>query len=732
MSVPPPLSRSFIIISLIIFISSISFVVLSSATEVYHDSFALGFSTRPMIRFVQPVQDTLVLSGKLTVQVVVSPPDLQMKEMNLFFCIELIYRHGHERRCYLDETLPWTASIDGLQAGKMQILATLEHNTSSIDPNEDSEQINSITIAKTQVGFEVAETSLSPTMQITYPRPKEHLSTKDVDVAMRIGNFLPNKETTKKNVDGTGRDNEAGYFCVTFVQDIGDPKKERKHNKCIVPDTQEVVMSTSFHNGVHAVSARLYSKNGKPMKNQASATSTIFRVSSLSPEEQNSIGPIHWPNTNGDYSVIDEKIRIDLGENTPPPSIIHIAIMSVRSYNRYHESIVMIKSLLFHRKTTKIIHLHLIVDQPGQKFFERELLSMQPGCVRVTFHSFKEVCLMPNVQFLRKFNFSLSAHYSGHAGYCRLHMPKWFAKHYPKISTLIAIETDQIFMDDISGLFSEFEKFNNDAIVGMAEMYKPWRDGRVTADKEVPKLYDSKKIMDDMTNGNANNNDVSNNNKRRSTRGSTTEYHGNGYIGGIIMFNLKKIKKLARMVFDSSSPPSPSSSSSSSTNSINNNNKQDSDKNEQYFNNTFEQMYYESLTDFLMIERETDPLWNPQLNDQDIFNAMFTMRPELVHTIDCKWQLQFHSFQEHRRLCDGQSFFNTYDYSCPESIKSNMFLCKKSPGLVHFMAQSYMTKSSGPSYVSFSLPLNLLIYLLIYLLICLLFLLIFLLVYRIS
>ena len=103
---------------------------------------------------------------------------------------------------------------------------------------------------------------------------------------------------------------------------------------------------------------------------------------------------------------------------------------------------------------------------------------------------------------------------------------------------------------------------------------------------------------------------------------------------------------------------------------------------------------------FLYIEKETHPNWNPQLNDQDIFNAVFTMRPELVHVIDCRWQLQFHAFQEHRRLCDGAPFFNEYDFSCPASKQAGMFLCKKNPGVVHFMAQSYKTKTSGPSYVS--------------------------------
>ena len=376
----------------------------------------------------------------------------------------------------------------------------------------------------------------------------------------------------------------------------------------------------------------------------------------------------------------------------------------------------MIKSLLFHRKTSSIIHLHLIVDTPGQQFFERELLSMQPVCMRVTFHPFQDVCHVPNVEFLNTFNFSLSAHYSGHAGYCRLHMPKWFAQHHPNIPTLMAIETDQIFMDDVAGLYAEYEEFGdqNDAIVGMPEMYKPWRDGRVTVEKDPsPKLYDPQKIMDDMTSGGGDGGSGGSgdgsgdgsggssdgggggSSRRESERGlgagargtpgeergsrrssTTTNYHGNGYIGGIIMFNLQKIKKMANI-----DPQTPGNTSHP-------------------IYNTFEKLYYESLHDFLMIERETDPEWNPQLNDQDIFNAMFTMRPELVHTIDCKWQLQFHAFQEHRRLCDGQSFFNKYDHSCPDSIKSNMFLCKKSPGIVHFMAQSYMTKTSGPSYVS--------------------------------
>merc|ERR1711865_1279259 len=120
----------------------------------------------------------------------------------------------------------------------------------------------------------------------------------------------------------------------------------------------------------------------------------------------------------------------------------------------------------------------------------------------------------------------------------------------------------------------------------------------------------------------------------REDRNEIGLYHGNGYIGGILMLNLKKIKLLET---------------------------------------PFNEFVTEALNEFLHIERETHPNWNPQLNDQDIFNAVFTMRPELVHVIDCRWQLQFHAFQEHRRLCDGAPFFNEYDFSCPASKQAGMF-----------------------------------------------------------
>jgi hypothetical protein len=32
--------------------------------------------------------------------------------------------------------------------------------------------------------------------------------------------------------------------------------------------------------------------------------------------------------------------------------------------------------------------------------------------------------------------------------------------------------------------------------------------------------------------------------------------------------------------------------------------------------------------------------WSPELNDQDVFNAVFTSHPQLVLPLPCEWNLQ--------------------------------------------------------------------------------------------
>ena len=137
------------------------------------------------------------------------------------------------------------------------------------------------------------------------------------------------------------------------------------------------------------------------------------------------------------------------------------------------------------------------------------------------------------------------------------------------------------------------------------------------------------------------------------------EYHGNGHIGGIIMLNFTKMSNIS--------------------------------------NRSWNDTLTAGIHEFLARERAFDPEWNPQLNDQDIFNSLFTVRPELVHTIPCEWNLQYHAYQEHQRIC-GEVANGGLVGDCDESRRMNMFMCRRPPAVVHFMAQSYRTKPTGLSY----------------------------------
>ena len=73
------------------------------------------------------------------------------------------------------------------------------------------------------------------------------------------------------------------------------------------------------------------------------------------------------------------------------------------------------------------------------------------------------------------------------------------------------------------------------------------------------------------------------------------------------------------------------------------------------------------------------------MNDQDVFNSIFTQLPALVHALPCEWNLQYHAFQEQLRICGT----DPDNLGCKEARDRGMFLCRKKPGVVHFMAQSY-------------------------------------------
>ena len=148
------------------------------------------------------------------------------------------------------------------------------------------------------------------------------------------------------------------------------------------------------------------------MEERSSATNTWFRITPPTMLNRPAMGTVQdWSSCGGVLSgsgAKDGKVAF-IGDMAKLPTV-HIAVLSAISYNRYNEALVMIKSILFHRKRANLIHFHLIVDPSGRIFFTEMLLAQQLPGLRVTFHDFERVCVRPNERFLKKYNFTQSAH----------------------------------------------------------------------------------------------------------------------------------------------------------------------------------------------------------------------------------------------------------------------------------------------------------------------------------
>lgn len=590
-------------------------VVDAAADSVATGAF-LTDAVRPAIVIAAPAPGAIITTSDVLLELRLEPEDFDMKRHNLKFCVELLYLHGRNRQCY-DHDLPWTARVEGLAPARVSAVATLESNTTRF--NARGVPLPDV-IATSQVSFRIADTAVvPPKMDITYPHPQEHLSTSQIDVAMRLSNFKA----------------DDGYFCATFFSHLGSDR-ESSFDECVVPNRDEIVVSVNFENGYHGVSARLYDTAGTPIEDPNAVTATHFRVSAPSTGADDSLA---------DAGSLDLDMRVGSAAASKPDGVnrgaagdldtVHLSIMSVRSYDRYEEAFVMIKSILFNRRRPNPLHFHLIVDGPGRAFFAQRLATLRQPCLRVTFHDFNALCVRPNEAFLDRFNFSLSAHYSGHAGYCRLYLYDWFL--HRNVSSVIAIESDQIFMQDVVDLWDEFARFPEQAAVGMPEMYKPWRDGR----PQSPEAAASDGLVD-----------------------VGAPYHGNGHIGGIIMLNFTRMRAAAAA----------------------------QEAGAEAGEDGWMEVVAAGLHEYLA--RPESVGWNPQLNDQDIFNALFSVRPELIFTLPCQWNLQFHAFTEQMRVCDS----DISRANCDEARRLGMFLCRRRPAVLHFMASSYKSKMSIPSY----------------------------------
>ena len=201
---------------------------------------------------------------------------------------------------------------------------------------------------------------------------------------------------------------------------------------------------------------------------------------------------------------------------------MHIVAMSARVYDRYEECFVMLKSMLFHWGRTRHakglgMTLHLIVDEGGFAYFNEKLSDLRtlPGeLLSIQFHDYHTTCVQPLESFLHRFQLPMSPHYSGAAGYCRLFMMPMLQKL--GVEAFVAIESDQLFFQDVELLWRHLESMPAEAFVAAPEMYQPWQDGR-------PHDDDAGEPED------------------KGIKDVDAEYHGNGYIGGIMLFNVTRM-----------------------------------------------------------------------------------------------------------------------------------------------------------------------------------------------
>ena len=141
-----------------------------------------------------------------------------------------------------------------------------------------------------------------------------------------------------------------------------------------------------------------------------------------------------------------------------------------------------------------------------------------------------------------------------------------------------------------------------------------------------------------------------------------TVYHGNGFIGGIIMMHLTRMRGGVRL----SGEVSCEYEGATDWREIGN----------------WESVWQNSFQEFL---RSKPAGWYPQLNDQDVFNAVFTRAPytSLIRTIPCEWNLQYHAYLAQLRHCADARL------NCPKLLEQGIFVCPRPPAVVHFMVLQF-------------------------------------------
>jgi hypothetical protein len=252
-------------------------------------------------------------------------------------------------------------------------------------------------------------------------------------------------------------------------QDYYHPERQ-SFVKCRAANATSWALPRNLPGGSHTVSLQLY-RDGLPLTGPNSRVDVEFKI--VIPEPPQTLSPSMEKNS-GVASVHKNVVALPINHTK---NSIHIFLMSSRSYDRYQEAIIMLKSLLFHhdpsfvRGALPAIHFHIVTDAAGKVIldtFLRENLKLD--WIVVSFYDFTSTCEQMTDDFLRRFGFSISSHYSGKAGYCRLFVPQILSTN---VDHVMAIETDQLFFRDIRELWDNFGRLmshSEDAMFMMPEM----------------------------------------------------------------------------------------------------------------------------------------------------------------------------------------------------------------------------------------------------------------------
>ena len=542
----------------------------------------LGLSGADLITVRSPVEASIynLPTVPLTIDL---PQEVELSADTLVICVDVSWGLGEQSFCK-DKLESW--ALRGLETGDYTVRVTLHEilKTSAEDAGARTR-----VVAEERKGFRVQLEREEEKVQITWPRGRETITVGDgqkVEVSFRTQAF-----------DGIIK---GGRVCLGNTS-LGDGEYS-----CV--DSRDKWAAVRVIEGWNEVRAILVDGEDRKREGEWTTHKAGF-----------------WVELSGDVgkgSIIESHHNQC---NLVQQNAINPVVISCRSRERYEEAEVMLKSLFMNwgrssdLETAPAINLHLVVDEGGFSHFRRVLPSLPNVCVR--YYDFHKVCEREVQGILDEFNFRQSAHYSGKAGYCRLALSK-----HIEAERFIAIETDQLFLHDVSSLFGEFDEIveRSGAAIAAPEMYMPWYKGRSGSGTVGYELMSSNAESNKKEEG----------------------WHGNGYIGGIMAFDKKRMLEVG-----------------------------------------WEALWKAKLHEFIELRRSShhEEDWEPNLNDQDIFNAIFTLSPELAGNFGCSWNWQYHAFMNVNRLCEREWEV------CEKATepKENMFLCKEKVKVVHFMAGSY-------------------------------------------